>query len=152
MAKNSKKDYISSKGEQELIANSIAFKGKSLRVRDISRIRGTSVYSFHYRSATANDVYPLVMLVGRALGGPYFRYPKTPNSRAKGDTYLAAINLSDLSDGEKKYLLTNYGSQPYITTGEAHKLSFLKIVYRIYDTRKLRALQPVDAVKYLNSL
>lgn len=152
MVKNSQKEYLKSKQERELIADSLAFKGKSFRARHISRIKGTSVYTFHYRSKTATDVFPLVMLVGRARGGPYFRYPKTDRSRAKGDTYLAAINLSLVTPGARKYLLAKYGEQPYIPTGEAKKLEFLSITYRIYDTRKLRSLQPVSVQKYLKQI
>ncbi len=146
------KDYLTSEREQSLVEESLAFKGKSFRARHISRIKGTSVYTFHYRSKTATDVYPLVMLVGRARGGPYFRYPPSDTSRAKGDTYLAAINLGLVTPSTRKYLLMRFGGQPYIPTGEAKKLAFLNIMYRVYDTRKLRGLQPVSVQKYLEQL
>lgn len=141
------KNFLDSKQEANMLAPAVTFKSGKLRVRQISRIQGTCLYLFDYRSSRAHEPTPLVMLVGRAAGGPYFRYPP-PATRAKGDTYLAAIVLNDLPVSTRKYLLNKFGRMSYIPTGEAKKLGILNIIYRIYDTRKIRNLYPVDVNIY----
>jgi len=149
MSLQSDRNFLESEQEKRLLAPSIAFKSRKTRVREIPRVKGTCLYLFDYRSKNVHDRHPLVLLIGRAGGSPYFRYPP-PATRAKGDTYLAAINLSYLAPGLRRYLIDKYGRLSYIPTGEARRLELLTDVYRIYDTRKIRGLYPVDSQMYLS--
>lgn len=146
------KNFLENEQEAKILAPSLTFTGqKRIRTRDIPRIKGTCLYLFDYRSKLASDRTPLVMMVGRGGARPHFRYPP-PATRAKGDVYLAAINLSYLDPSVRRYLITKYGRLDYIPTGEAHRFNLLGISYRIYDVRKIRSLYPVDVESYLGML
>jgi hypothetical protein len=131
----------------------ISFSENSLRVRDLSRIKGTCLYSFYYRSKTAVDSFPLVVFVNRFPDGPRFRYPDPTKSgyksKAKSDSYVAAINLHYVSLYLKKYIIERYAKLPYVPLRELEKIMDITESYRIYDTRKIRSLNAMDWNEYL---
>jgi hypothetical protein len=148
----------------------------------ISKDTISPVYSFYYRSRTANEQFPIILLLDRGTvdkarfryppfqqhslrprkvrrkrkdGRPYTKTlaPKPVRSKAKGDTYIAGILLDTLSPNIVIALLDRFGSVPVLTLKDALRITgFTTQKYRIYDTRKLRDLSILDPADIIMSL
>ena len=122
--------------------------GKRYYPRDIQKTTGTCLYQFTYKGDDNLDPNPFIMLVGRGAGGPFFRFPPSPTSKAYG-TYLAGINLTTTPNAIRNYLINKFGKLPYMPVEEAKKLGLFYISYRLYHVSKISQLGPVSPEAYL---
>jgi hypothetical protein len=122
--------------------------GKRFYPRDVQKVTGTCLYQFTYKGETVLDPHPFVILVGRGGGGPFFRFPPSPTSKAWG-TYMAGINLTLTPPGIRNYLINKYGKLPYLPVEEAKKLGLFYISYRLYHVSRILQLGPVSPEAYM---
>ena len=104
-----------------------------------------NLYTFKYTSATASDDNPLILAVYRTGGGRLFK--------AKGNTYMAGINLNRLGAGTRKLIIEKLQAKKRISWSMIKRAGkAFKVEYRIYRYLKVQNLSLLDSAKYLETL
>jgi len=150
--------------KRELLMKRKIVRGLNAVEKAITQEDMTPLYAFYYRSITATDYFPIILLIDArdSLDGARFRYPpfqkasarpgKKPRpSQAKGDTYIAGIRLDTLGPITLMNIMERFGGRKSINLREAETLQlFTKEGYRIYDTRKMREFSYIPTEELLN--
>lgn len=130
-------------------------KKAMLRIGSVSRVASfnSNLYTFTYRSRTATDPFPLVMLLQSKRTGNAFYTAKN------GNRYMLAVNLNYVEDeGVRDLIVERLSQKGPIPWRHAQMIKrfFTRLgasevgdYVRQYDIRKLRDLSVVDPTKYL---
>ena len=99
------------------------------------KVAGGCIFAFDYRSATATDKKPLIIMI-------------SPKWTAKnGQRYFTGVNLNDISSDESEKIIKMFGSLPVGSVSYDDIKAETKdpgCCVRTYDVRKVRALHKVE--------
>jgi len=104
-----------------------------------------NLYTFTYKSATANVGHPIILNVRRRGGSRLFQ--------AKGNTYMAGITLNSLDTGSRELIIKKLGKKKKISYSMIRRLrKVFKANYRVYNFTKMQHLSLIDIDIYLETL
>tara|TARA_R110000744_G_scaffold163883_5_gene280971 strand:- start:824 stop:1228 length:405 start_codon:yes stop_codon:yes gene_type:complete len=104
-----------------------------------------NMYTFTYKSATANEGHPVILNVRRRGGNRLFQ--------AKGNTYMAGITLNSLDTGSRQLIIEKLGEKRKISYSMIKRLrKVFKANYRVYNFTKMQHLSLIDIDIYLETL
>ena len=105
-----------------------------------------NLYTFKYTSKTGTDPNPTIIAVYRKGGGRVF-------TAKNGNTYIAGININNLSPTLQKLILEKLKAKKRITYNVIRSVEKgLKAQYRVYRYLKVQNLSLLNVSKYLETL